>query len=465
MTSAEQHPAVRNEQGLSRQLSSTQQTTMALGGAIGTGLFLASGMAVNVAGPAVILSFVIVAGISLLLGRALSEMAVAHPTAGSFGVYAGIYVSPFAGYAVRVSYWLMEVIATGGQLVAASIYMGFWFPSVPGAAWVFAFAVVLLYLNSRKVGRLGTIEYWLVMIKVVAVALFIGFAVLLLFGATGEPAIGLHNLTGGRGFMPFGATGVWLGCGLVIYSFIGVEIVGVTSGEASDPARTIPAAMRRLVIGLSAIYILTIALLTALTPWEQLGVGQSPFVSVLAKLGIPAVAGVMNFVVLSAALSSANANLYLISRTLFSLARAGFAPAGLGAVSRHGAPVNALLVSAAGLGVAVVVRALWPDSAYVWLFGVALFGALFVWLMIFVTHIAFRGHRRALGSCAGAALITGILVSTWWVPGLRSTLLAGGPWLALLAVGYALTRRPREPEVAIATARVHDHADRARNQP
>src|SRR4051812_20981390 len=142
MTPAEQHSAVRNEQGLSRQLSSVQQTTMALGGAIGTGLFLASGLAVNVAGPAVILSYVIVAGISMLLGRAVSEMAVAHPTAGAFGVYADMYLSPFAGYAVRVSYWLMEVIATGGQLVAASIYMGFWFPSVPGAAWVLAFAVV-----------------------------------------------------------------------------------------------------------------------------------------------------------------------------------------------------------------------------------------------------------------------------------------------------------------------------------
>jgi amino acid transporter, AAT family len=132
MTPTDQHPAVRNEQVLARQLSAAQQTAMALGGAIGTGLFLASGLAVNVAGPAVILSYGIVAGISLLLGRALTEMAVAHPTAGAFGVYAGMYVSPFAGYAVRVSYWLMEVIATGAQLVAASIYMAYWFPGVPG---------------------------------------------------------------------------------------------------------------------------------------------------------------------------------------------------------------------------------------------------------------------------------------------------------------------------------------------
>jgi len=449
------HRAVENEHGLARQLSSAQQATMALGGAIGTGLFLASGLSVNVAGPGIILSYAIAAGISLLLGRALTAMAVAHPTAGAFGVYAGMYISPFAGYAVRVSYLLMEVIATGGQLVAASIYMAYWFPHVPGATWVFAFAVVLLYINSRAVGRLGTIEYWLVMIKVVAVAVFVGLGALVLAGRTGEPAIGLQHLTGHGGFLPFGASGVWLGTCFVIYSFIGVEIVGVTSGEASDPARTIPAAMRRMVLGLSAIYIVTITLLVALTPWNQLGVSESPFVSVLTRLGIPGAAGLMNFVVLSAALSSSNANLYLIARTLFSLARAGFVSPGLGAVTRDGAPVNALLVASIGLGAAVLIRALWPNSAYVWFFGVALFGALFVWLMIFVTHIAFCRSVSAAGgghgvgetvpitSCVGAALVGGILVSTWWVPGLRSTLVAGGPWLLLLAIGYLLSPRTR----------------------
>jgi L-asparagine transporter-like permease len=441
MSPLEQHQAVKNEQVLVRQLSAAQQMMMALGGAIGTGLFLASGLSVGVAGPAIILSYIIVAGISLLLGRALTEMAVAHPTAGAFGVYASIYLSPFAGYAVRVSYWLMQVIATGGQLVAASIYMSYWFPQVPGAVWVLAFGIMLLYVNTRAVGQLGTIEYWLVAIKVVGVAVFVGLPTLLIFGLTGEPAIGLSNITGHDGFMPFGVTGAWLGCCFVIYSFIGVEIVGVTSGEASDPARTIPAAMRRMVVGLSAIYIVTITLLVALKPWTELGVGESPFVSVLAGLGIPGAAGLMNFVVLSAALSSSNANLYIMSRTLFSLARAGFVPASVGRVTAHGAPVLALLISGLGLGAAVVVRALWPDSAYVWFFGVALFGALFVWLMIFVTHIAFCGSaRRPLTSYLGALLVGGILVSTWWVPGLESTLVAGGPWLVVLAAGYKLTR-------------------------
>jgi L-asparagine transporter-like permease len=441
-TPSEQPESVRNEQVLSRELSSVQQTTMAIGGAIGTGLFLSTGLSVGVAGPSVIASYVIVAAISLLLGRALADMAVAHPTAGAFGVYADLYLSPFAGYAVRVSYWLMQVIATGGHLIASATYMQFWFPGVPGVVWVLGYAAVLLYFNGRAVGRLGAIEYWLVMIKVGAVALFVVLAVLLVFGATGQPAIGTHNLTD-DGFAPFGLSGVWFGCCFAIYSFIGVEIVGVTSGEASDPARTIPTATRRLVFGLSAIYIVTVALLMALVPWRRFGVDQSPFVTVLVRLGIPAAAGAMNFVVLSAALSSANANLYLISRTLFSLARAGFVPRQLGAVTRRGAPVNAMLVSAIGLGAAALVQALWSDTAYQKLFYVSLFGALFVWLMIFLTHIAFRRSRPALGSYVGAAGILAILGSTWWVELLHPTLITGVVWLSLLAIGYVVTRRRR----------------------
>ena len=449
---SDQPSELRNEQGLARQLSSSLQTTMALGGAIGTGLFLASGLSVNIAGPAVVLSYVIVAVISLFLGRALTEMAVAHPTAGAFGVYAGMYLSPFAGYAVRVSYWLMQVVATGAQLVAASIYMGYWFPGVPGAVWVLVFSALLLYINTWAVGRLGTLEYWLVMMKVLALMIFAGLALLVLSGLSGQPAIGLRNLTEHGGFMPFGMSGVWLGCCFAIYSFIGVEIIGVTSGEASDPAQTIPRAMRRMVFGLSAIYIVTIILLAALTPWNQMGVGESPFVRVLSGLGIPGAAGVMNLVVLSAALSSSNANLYLIARTLFSLARAGFVSPTLGVVTPRGAPVNALLVSGLGLGVAVLVRAWWPDSAYVWFFGVALFGALFVWLMIFVTHIAYCKPALPVGSCVGAALVALILLSTWWAPGLQSTLLAGGPWLALLAIGYRRSKARVVPQDLLADA-------------
>ncbi len=446
-----QGPGLSDEHGLVRQLSAGQQAMMAIGGAIGTGLFLGSGLSVNVAGPGVIVSYLIAAIVSLLLGVALTEMCVANPTAGSFGVYAGHYISPLAGYSVRLSYWLMEVVATGGHLVAASIYMQVWFPHVPGALWIAAFSAALLHLNTRAVGTFGRFEYWLAMIKVVAIAVFVALGVTLLWGgASSTPASGAGG--SGRAFFPFGATGVWLATCFVIYSFIGVEIVGVTSGEASDPKRTIPRAFRRMVLLLSGLYLVTVTLLLTLVPWQQLGVGESPFVTVLGHSGVVAAASLMNLVVLSAALSSANANLYLISRTLFSLSRAGFVPGWLGAVSASGVPVRALLASSAGLAVAIVVRALWPDSAYVWFFGVALFGALFVWLMIFATHVAFTykappdmrrfpARLARAASALGVAAMAAMLLSTWWAPGLRITLLAGVPWLLVLVAGYASARR------------------------
>jgi L-asparagine transporter-like permease len=440
--------SVLREQVLVRQLTAGQQAMMALGGAIGTGLFLGSALAVNVAGPAAVVSYLIAAGTALLLGVALTEMAVAHPTAGSFGLYAGMYISPFAGYAVRVSYWLMQVIATGGHMVAIATYMHFWFPGVPGAWWIVAFSLALVYLNTRSVGSFGQFEYWFAMIKVVAIAVFVVLGTALLFGKTGP---GVSNYVAHGGFFPRGTLSIWLGVCFAIYSFIGVEIVGVTSGEATDPKRTIPRAMLRMVSSLCLIYITTMLILVGIRPWNALTAHESPFVTVLNQSGVPSAASIMNFIVLSAALSGANANLYLITRTLFSLARAGFAPAALGNLTKRGAPVNALLLSSLGLALAVVVQARWENSAYVWFFGVALFGALFVWLMIFLTHLAFRRARsrdaafssRGAGimSAVGALLIGGMLVTTWWVPGLRPTLLAGGPWLALLAVGYRVSRQ------------------------
>ena len=446
------HPSLTRESGLLRQLAARHQVMLAIGGAIGTGLFLGSGLSVGTAGPAVLVSYVLMALVSIALALALAEMCVAHPTAGSFGVYAGMYLSPFAGYAVRVTYWIMEVVATGGHMVAVSIYMQYWFPQVPGAIWTVAFSLALLFVNARAVGSFGEFQYWFVMIKVVAVAVFVVLGLATILGWTGTPAIGLRNVSGD--LVPLGWSGVWLSCCFVIYAFIGTEVVAVASGEAADPERSIPRAALLMVVGLSLLYLTTTAVLLALLPWREIGVGESPFVTVLRGSGLPAAAGVMNFVVLTAALSSANANLYLVTRTLYSLARAGYAPEPLGRVNARGAPVNALLLSSVGLAAATVVRWFWPDSAYVWFLGVALFGALLVWMLIFVVHLAFRrewsrpgapplAFRSPLGPTAsvlGALAVFAILVSTWWAPGLRVTLLAAGPWLAILAAGYLLSR-------------------------
>jgi L-asparagine transporter-like permease len=443
--------SIAREQVLSRELGSGEQAMLAIGNAIGTGLFLGSGVAVGTAGPGVVLSYLLIAAVALLIGSALAEMCVAHPTAGSFGVHAEMYLSPFAGYCVRVSYWLMQLVATGGHMVAVSIYMKYWFPGAPGALWIVGFSLLLVYLNARSVGSFGRLEYWFVMAKVVALVAFVALGAALVVGVTGRP-IGLANVSGGP-LLPRGLTGVWLACCFVLYSFIGVEAVAVASGEAREPGRTIPRAMGWTVAGLSGLYVAAVVVLLLVMPWSEAGLGESPFVSVLKRTGVPGAAALMNVVVLTAALSAANANLYTVARTLFSLARGGYAPAALGDVDRHGIPLKALVASGVGLAAAVVVQGLWPDSAYLAFFGVALFGAILVWFTAFLTHVAFRRRRQttgvplafrspfgAAGSWIGAALVLALLVTTWWAPGLRGTLLAAGPWLLVLAIGYRASR-------------------------
>jgi amino acid transporter, AAT family len=445
----------RGEQ-LSRQLTSRQVGMIAIGGAIGTGLFLGSSLAVHTAGPGVILSYVIGAAITLLLMGALSEMAVAHPTAGSFGVYAEIYLNPWAGFTVRYTYWAAQCIAIGGEATAVAIYCQWWFPDTPKWLWILGFSCALLYINARSVGSFGSIEYWFAMIKVVAIVLFIVFGASLLMGLGPRPAIGVSNLTAHGGFLATGWRGVWMAMVFVIFSYLGTEVVAVTAGEAKEPEIEAPRAMRTMVARLIVFYLGAIFVLICIAPWNRIqpgaGVTASPFVKVFQLIGVPAAAHIVNFVVITAAASSMNCNLYLVSRMMFSLARGGYAPAVFGGVSSRGTPVPALLVSAASLALAIVIALLYPDGAYVYLFGVSLFGGLYVWLMIFITHLFFRPKWEAAGrprlpvrmigypytSVLGAAAIFAILATTWWVEGMRVTLIAGLPWLGMLTAAYFL---------------------------
>lgn len=450
--------SVEQDEQLSRQLSARQLAMIAIGGAIGTGLFLGSSLAVHVAGPGVIVTYLMGAVITLLLMGALSEMAVAHPTAGSFGVYAQLYLSGWAGFTVRYTYWAAQVIAIGGEATAIAIYCQWWFPGTPKWLWIVAFSAALLYINARSVSSFGSFEYWFAMIKVVAIILFIAFGAALLAGITGRPAIGLANLTGAGGFLPTGFRGAWMALVFVIFGYLGTEVVAVAAGEARDPRSAVPRAMRTMVSRLIIFYLGSIFVLVSIVPWNQIQPGAdvttSPFVKVFHLIGIPAAAHVINFVVITAAASSMNCNLYLVSRMLFSLARGGYAPEMLGRVTRRGAPLPALVLSAAGLVLAALIALRWPESAFVYLFGISLFGGLFAWFMIFVTHLAFRRKWDAAGnerlpvrmigypytSLLGAAAMAAIALTTWWVEGMRVTLIAGLPWLAVLTAAWFLLR-------------------------
>ncbi|MFZ0315068.1 MAG: amino acid permease [Candidatus Korobacteraceae bacterium] len=444
--------AIANEQGLARQLSERQLGMIAIGGAIGTGLFLGSALSVRTAGPGVILSYIFVSGIALLLMYCLSEMAVAHPTAGSFGVYADLYLSPWAGFVVRYTYWAAESIAAGGEAVAAAIYTRWWFPNTPVWAWVIFYSALLIYVNAHSVGAFGSFEYWFSTIKVSAIVVFILMGGSILLGIHQQRPIGLENFHANGGFLPRGWTGVWLATAFVIFSFIGTEIVAVTAGEAKDPQRSVPRALRTMLLRLVIFYVGAITILVGVIPWTDIEPGQSitvsPFVRVFELMHVPIAADILNFVVLTAALSGMNCCLYLCTRMVFSLARGGYAPQGLGRLSAKGAPIPALLVSAGGLGLATLFAIAFPRSAYVYMFGIALFGGLFVWLMIFVTHLSFRRHwdaRKVLpvrmplfpfSTILGGAAVLAIIISTWWVEGMRVTLESGIPWLVVLSLCY-----------------------------
>src|SRR5512135_450754 len=451
-------PLLARESGLQRQLSRRQLTMIAMGGAIGTGLFLGSGLAIGLAGPGVILSYVLGVLVCLVMMSALTEMAVVHPTAGSFGVYAETYLSPWAGFVVRTTYWLAQVVAIGGEVTAAAIYTRFWFPAAPLWIWIMLYSAALIILNLTSVKNFGEFEYWFAMIKVAAIVLFIVLGVGYVFHGFGSPAPGLSLWTSQGGFLPHGFGGVFRAMLIVIFSFYGIEIVAVTAGEAREPGREVPRAMRSVVFRLSVFYILSIALVVAVAPWTKSGLGESPFVTVFRSVGIPYAAGVMNFVILTAALSSMNTNLYLTSRTLFSLARSGLAPRAFGRLSRHGIPRLSILVSTVGLAAAAGLSLKYADSVYLWMFGISIFGGILVWILILATLIAFRRRRQRAGlppsplrvpfypwsALAGIAALTAILVDAFFIK-LAVAWYAGVPWLIFVSVVYGLFLRKKRP--------------------
>lgn len=426
---------------------------MAIGGAIGVGLFLGSSVTIRLAGPAVILSYVLGAGIALIMSYVLTEMAVVHPVAGAFGVYAEKYLNPWAGFSVRATYGAAQIIAIGAEVTAAGIYISYWLPNVPQWIWVVLVSAALVALNSMQVNRLGEFEYWFAMIKVAAIVAFIMVGLALIFGVGGRHAIGLANLTQHGGFLPGGWKGVWLSLTITVTSYMGVEIIAVTAGEAQNPGVTIPRAMRNIVYRLIGFYVLAIAIMVTMVPWNQTsgsGLSGSPFVTAFAAAHIPFAAAIMNFVVLTAALSSVNTNLYLATRMLFSLGRGGYAPAWMGKVSSNGVPHRALLASTAGIIAAILLAIFAPKNAFLMLYGTAVAGMLFVWLVILNTHLRFRKaitsdrllslpmrlRAHPFFTVVGIVLLLAISVTTFFVDGLEWSVPAFAVFLGIISLLY-----------------------------
>lgn len=448
---AETKPA--GEGDLRRRLSSRQLTMIAIGGAIGVGLFLGSSVTIALAGPGVIITYLLGALIAVVMAYALAEMAVVHPVAGSFGIYAETYLNAWAGFTIRATYGLVQIIAIGAEVTAVAIYFGFWFPHVPAWIWVIVVSAGLVTINSLQVGNFGEFEYWFALIKVLAIILFIAVGVLLIIGLGPWHAVGLSNLTQHGGFLPHGWRGVWLALTLAITSYMGVEVIAVTAGEAQDPSSSIPRAMRTIVYRLIIFYVLAISVMLAMTPWDRTGsasISGSPFVRAFETVGIPFAATIMNLVVITAALSSANTNLYLSTRMLFSLSRGKYAPAWAGRLSKTGVPHRALAVSSAGMIAAILLAIFAPKNAFLLLYGTAVAGMFYVWIVILITHMRFRRiiapdllkklplklPAHPWPTLAAMVALFAIAVSTFWVDGLQYTNLTFLPLLGIMSLVY-----------------------------
>ena len=449
-----------NSHELERRLTQRQLTMMTIGGAIGVGLFLGSSLTIRLAGPGVILSYLFSAVIALIVAYAIAEMAVIHPVAGSFGVYAQTYLNEWSGFAVRVTYAFVQIIAIGAEVTAVAIYCSIWFPAVPQWVWVVGVSVGLIAINAMQVGNFAEFEYWFAIVKVIAIVAFILVGLGLIFGLGPVNAVGFSNLTAHGGLLPNGLKGVWLAMSLALTSYMGVEIIGVTAGEASQPEKTIPRAMRTVSLRLILFYVLSITVMLSMTPWDKMGSGitGSPFVLAFATVGIPYAAKIMNLVVITAALSSANTNLYLTSRTLFSLSRDGYVPQALGRLGRNGVPYLALIASTAGMAAAILLAIFAPGRAFLLLYGVAVAGMFFVWIISLLAHLAFR---RSLGQARVALLpislpfspysqivaliaLAAIAISTFYVEGLQYSVPGFMPFLLVITAFYwSLKRRNR----------------------
>jgi amino acid transporter, AAT family len=416
------NPNPKEEQGLRHQLTAGQMAMVAVGGSIGTGLFLGSAPALSLAGPSVILSFLLAAFINLTVAYALGELACAHPAAGSFGVYGDLYLNDWAGFLSRGGYWAAIAVSIGAEMVAAATYMRLWFPQVEAIVWVVVFASLLLLVNLRGVGSYGRFEFWFAMVKVVTIAAFVILGAWLLVGGR-VPA----QYTAQGGFFPQGYLAPLLAMTFSVYAFGGVEFVAVTSGE-SRSQREIARAVRITFLMLTLLYLGSITVLVGVMAWNKAGSGESPFVTVFRSVHIPGASHLMNFVVLTAALSGANAALYVSSRMLFSMARTGWAPQLFGKLNSQGSPIFALLLSSYGIMVALVLIKWAPANAFEFILRGAFFGMTLSWVVSLAAHVVFRRRvsQQELaslplhspfggwGSAIGFVVICLVILKGWW---------------------------------------------------
>lgn len=409
--------------GLKRHLRVRHIRLMALGSTIGVGLFLGSATAIQLAGPSILLGYLIAGIVAFIVLRALGEMAVHEPVAGSFAHYANEYVGPLAGYLVGWGYWMYWVVVGVAEVTAVGIYMGMWFPDIPQWVWALSSLALMGSINFIAVKVFGEFEFWFALIKIVAIVAMIamGGAVIFFGLANGGTPLGISNLWSHGGFFPNGLSGFLLSLQMVVFAYVGVEMIGLSAGEAENPKKTIPMAIDSLAWRILIFYGGALFVILAIFPWNEVGNQGSPFVAMFERIGLREAAGIINFVVITAALSSCNAGIFSGGRLLYGLSLNGYAPKKLGQISPKGVPSKAVLLTVCIPMIGVLLNYFVPEKAFQWATAVVTYIGLFVWVSILVTQLKFR---RTLSTAVKETLTY------------RSICWPYASWAALIFIGF-----------------------------
>lgn len=411
--------------GLKRHLKARHIRLMALGSAIGVGLFLGSASAIQIAGPSILLGYFIAGIVGFIVLRALGEMAVHEPVAGSFAAYANTYIGPLAGYMVGWGYWTYWLVVGIAEVTAVGIYMGIWFPETPQWIWALSSIVIMGLINLIAVKVFGEFEFWFALIKVVAIIAMIALGCsVIFFGFTNDwTPIGLDNLWIHGGFFPNGFSGMLLSLQMVLFAYVGIEMIGLSAGEAENPRKTIPMAIDSLAWRILIFYMGAIFVILAIFPWNQIGQQGSPFVVMFERIGLREAAGLINFVVITAALSSCNAGIFSGGRLLYALSVNGYAPSPFARLSNYGVPHRAVMTTVGVCMSGVALNYFVPDKAFQYMMAAVTFIGLMVWISILITQIQFR---RSLSTEQSAQLA---YKTPWW---------PYSSWFALAFIGLVI---------------------------
>ncbi|MDR0217957.1 MAG: amino acid permease [Enterobacteriaceae bacterium] len=445
-----------NENQLKQGLSVRHIRFMALGSAIGTGLFYGSAAAIQQAGPAVLLAYIIGGAAVFMVMRALGEMAVHHPVSGSFSQYASHYLGPLAGFLTGWLYVLEMLFVCLADITAFGMYMKLWFPHVDQWIWVLGIVCFIGALNLCHVKIFGEMEFWLSIVKVTAIIamIVIGLAIMLFgFGQTTEHATGISNLWAHGGFMPNGISGVIASFAIVMFAFGGIEVIGITASEAKDPVKTIPKAINAVPLRILIFYVLTLCILMSIYPWNQIGQNGSPFVQIFSNLGINSAANILNVVVITAAISAINSDIFGAGRMMYGMAQERQAPESFKKLTRNGVPWMTVLIMIIVLLLGVVLNYYLPDNIFILIASVATFATVWVWLMILLSHVAMRRKMGAeeiktlkfpvpmwpIAPAVTIVFMVAVILLLGFFEQTRDALYVGAGWVALLTLAYFLS--------------------------